>query len=60
MPKKSAPKRRHNPAWKDNTRTRRSDKRRAELEAAAQRDGFESASAAMTAWKKGEAILVKK
>jgi hypothetical protein len=53
-------KRKHNPAWKDSTRTARSDKRRKELEAAAIRDGFESASAAITAWKNGTAALVKK
>jgi hypothetical protein len=53
-------KRTHNPKWKDSTRTARSDKRKKELQAAAQRDGFENASAAITAWKNGEAILVKK
>jgi hypothetical protein len=53
-------KRTHNPAWKDNTRTQRSDKRRKELEAAAKRDGFETASEAITKWKNGEYILVKK
>jgi hypothetical protein len=57
MPKK---KRTHNPKWKDNTRTARSDKRKAELQAAAIRDGFASWSEAMTAWKNGEAILVRK
>jgi hypothetical protein len=52
-------KRTHNPAWKDTTRAARQKKRREELEAAAKRDGFESASAAITAWKKGEAVLIK-
>jgi hypothetical protein len=52
--------RKHDPKWKDATRTQRSDKRRKELEAAAIRDGFENASAAITAWKNGEAVLVKK
>lgn len=50
----------HNPAWKDNTRTARSDKRKVELQAAAERDGFETYSAAMTAWKNGEYALVKR
>lgn len=50
----------HNPNWKDNTRTARSDKRKAELQAAAIRDGFATWSEAITAWKNGEAILVRK
>jgi AraC-like DNA-binding protein len=53
MPKKLKPK-------GDTTQARRQSKRRKELEAAAKRDGFESASAAITAWKNGEAILIKK
>jgi hypothetical protein len=57
MPKKP---RKHKSEWKDNTRAARQSKRRAELEAAAQRDGFTSASAAITAWKNGEAVLVRK
>jgi hypothetical protein len=44
----------------DTTQTRRQSKRRAELQAAAERDGFKSASEAITKWKNGEAILVKK
>lgn len=54
MPKKP---RKHNPAWKDRTRTARSDKRKAELQAAAERDGFANWSEAMTAWKNGIAVL---
>lgn len=56
MPSK---KRKHDPRWKDNTRTARSDKRKAELQAAAERDGFESWSQAITAWKNGDAVLVR-
>jgi len=52
--------RKHDPRWKDNTRTARSDKRKSELQAAAVRDGFETYSEAMTAWKNGNAVLVKK
>lgn len=51
--------RKHDPRWKDNTRTQRSDKRKAELQAAAERDGFETYSEAMTAWKNGNAVLVR-
>jgi hypothetical protein len=50
----------HNPAWKDNTRTQRTDKRKAEMQAAAIRDGFATWSEAITAWKNGDAVLVKK
>jgi len=50
----------HNPEWKDSTRTKRSDKRKAELQAAAERDGFATWSEAITAWKNGEAKLVRK
>lgn len=53
MPKKPKPK-------GDTTQARRQSKRRAALEAAAKRDGFDTASAAITAWKNGDAILVKK
>jgi hypothetical protein len=52
-------KRIHNPDWHDNTRTERANRRKAELQAAAERDGFENWSQAMTAWKNGEAILVR-
>lgn len=52
-------KRKHDPRWKDNTSTKRSDKRKAELQAAAERDGFSNWSEAITAWKKGDYILVK-
>lgn len=52
--------RKHDPKWKDHTRTKRSDKRKAELQAAAKRDGFATWSEAITAWKNGEAILVKR
>ena len=55
---KPAP-RTHQAHWKDNTVTARSDKRKAELQAAAERDGFASWSEAITAWKNGEYILVK-
>lgn len=51
--------RKHDPRWKDSTRTQRSDKRKAELQAAAERDGFETYSEAMTAWKNGNAVLVR-
>jgi hypothetical protein len=44
----------------DTTQARRQSKRRAELQAAAQRDGFITASEAITAWKNGEAVLIKK
>lgn len=64
MPKKNkgeakASPRKHDPKWKDNTRTARSDKRKEELQAAAERDGFLSWSQAITAWKNGEYVLVK-
>jgi hypothetical protein len=42
----------------DPTRNARQSKRRAELQAAAERDGYPSASAALTAWKHGAARLV--
>ncbi|MCI0554937.1 MAG: hypothetical protein L0287_28655 [Anaerolineae bacterium] len=49
----------HNPEWKDSTRTQRSNKRKSELQAAAKRDGFSTWSEAITAWKNGEAVLVR-
>ena len=52
-------KRKHDPKWQDNTSNNRQSKRRAELEAAAKRDGFPSASAAITAWKNGDVVMVK-
>ena len=36
----------------------KSRKRRAELQKAAERDGFEKASEAITAWKNGEYFLI--
>ena len=36
------------------------DRRKAELQAAAERDGFETWSQALTAWSKGEACLTKR
>jgi len=36
------------------------DQRKAELQAAAERDGFETWSQALTAWKNGEARLTKR
>ena len=55
--------RKHNPAWKDNTRTARSDKRKAELQAAAELNGFEPWSGMMTYIKnealKGRAVVSK-
>jgi hypothetical protein len=44
----------------DTTQARRQSKRRADLEKAAKRDGFQTASEAITKWKNGEYILVKK
>lgn len=52
--------RKHNPKWQDHTRNQRSDKRKAEMQAAAQRDGFATWSEAITAWKNGTAVLVRK
>lgn len=43
----------------DTTQKRRQDKRKTELQDAAIRDGFETWSAALTAWKNGEAKLVR-
>jgi hypothetical protein len=39
---------------------RAASKRQRELQAAAERDGFETTSAALTAWKRGEYRLVKR
>ena len=36
------------------------DQRKAEMQAAAERDGFETWSQAITAWKNGEARLTKR
>ena len=41
------------------TSKEKSAKRRAEMQAAAERNGFENASEAITAWKQGEYELVK-
>jgi hypothetical protein len=40
--------RKHDPKWKDSTRTARSDKRKSELQAAAELNGFETWSGMMT------------
>ena len=57
---KPAP-RKHNPAWKDSTITARSDKRKAEMQAAAELNGFETWSGMMTYIKnealKGRAVV---
>lgn len=45
----------HQAHWKDNTRTARSDKRKAELQAAAELNGFETWSGMLT-YIKNEAI----
>ncbi len=47
------------PKKPDPTRNARQARRFTQLQAAAQRDGFESLSAALTAWKNGQARLVK-
>jgi len=39
------------------TNKEKQDKRKAEMQAAAERDGFATASAAITAWKNGKARL---
>lgn len=53
--------RKHDPKWKDNTRTARSDKRKAELTAAAVLNGFEKWSSMLTYIKnealKGRAVI---
>lgn len=51
--------RKHQKHWKDTTRNTRTNKRKAELQAAAERDGFSSWSQAITAWKNGGYVLVK-
>ena len=57
---KPAP-RKHDPKWKDTTRTARSDKRKAELQAAAELNGFETWSGMMTYIKnkalEGQAVV---
>jgi hypothetical protein len=42
------------------TNKEKQDKRKAEMQAAAERDGFATASAAITAWKNGKARLTKR
>jgi len=42
------------------TSKEKQDQRKAELQAAALRDGFETWSQALTAWKNGEARLTKR
>lgn len=58
---KSEKKRKHDPKWKDSTRTARSDKRKAELQAAAELNGFETWSGMMTYIKnkalEGQAVV---
>lgn len=53
--------RKHNPKWKDNTRTARSNKRKAELQLAAELNGFETWSGMMTFIKnsalRGERVI---
>lgn len=60
MPNK---KRKHDPRWKDNTITARSDKRKTEMQAAAALNGFETWSGMMTYIKnealKGRAVVSK-
>lgn len=55
--------RKHDPRWKDNTITARSDKRKAELQAAAELNGFETWSGMMTFIKNqalaGRAVVSK-
>ena len=55
--------RKHNPMWKDTTRTARSDKRKAELQTAAELNGFATWSGMMTyvknEAKKGKAVIKK-
>ena len=54
---KPAP-RKHQAHWKDNTITARSDKRKSELQAAAELNGFETWSGMMT-FIKNQALLGK-
>ena len=42
------------------TSKEKQDQRKAEMQAAAERDGFETWSQAITAWKNGEARLTKR
>ena len=42
------------------TSKEKQDQRKAEMQAAAERDGFETWSQALTAWKNGEARLTKR
>jgi hypothetical protein len=42
------------------TNKEKQDKRKAEMQAAAERDGFATASAAITAWKNGKARLTQR
>ena len=55
--------RKHDPRWKDNTITARSDKRKAEMQAAAEMNGFETWSGMMTYIKnkalEGHAVVSK-
>ena len=55
--------RKHDPKWKDTTRTARSDKRKAEMQEAAELNGFETWSGMMTFIKnealKGKAVVNK-
>jgi hypothetical protein len=55
--------RKHDPKWKDTTRTARSDKRKAELQAAAELNGFETWSGMMTYIKnkalEGQAVVMQ-
>jgi len=44
----------------DTTSTKRSNAKIARWQAAAERDGFETWSQALTAWSKGEACLTKR
>ena len=67
MPKVSVKKggekspRKHDTKWKDTTRTARSDKRKAEMQAAAELNGFETWSGMMTYIKnkalEGQAVV---
>lgn len=55
--------RKHNPKWQDHTRTARSDKRKEEMQAAAELNGFETWSGMMTYIKnkalEGQAVVSK-
>lgn len=56
---KPTKKRKHDTKWVDNTRNARSDKRKAELQAAARLNGFETWSGMMT-YIKNQALLGRK